>query len=310
MASLQYVLEEGSRDGWFESLTIIVLIVVGGIALVTFVVHELETKNLVVDLSVFANRSYAAATGLNFMVGMSLFPASFLFSLYCGVVMHYTALDIGMLFLQGSFIQLLLLPVIGKAISRVDPRPVILYGGVTMVMSLWMNARLTQQADTRALVMPLFVPTCGLGFIFAPLNVTALSDLPANRRGNGAGLFNLTRELGGSIDTAWMSTMLDRHVKECATSLSAHVSACDPTTQEQLALLRANMAGKAYDTTAGALGVLNLRVLTESLVRAFNQGFLMLGIVFAVCLALVLLLRRPRGGAAPDGAHELGTKAA
>jgi MFS transporter, DHA2 family, multidrug resistance protein len=295
MASLQYVLEEGNRDGWFDSLTIVVLMVVAGIALVTFVVHELETRNPVVDLRVFANRSYSAATGLNFAVGMALFSASFLFSLYCGVVMHYTALDIGMLFLKGSFIQLLLLPIIGRAISRLDPRPMILYGGVMMVASLWMNAQLTQQADTHAMLMPLFVRACGLGFIFAPLNVTALSDLPADRRGNGAGLFNLTRELGGSIGTAWMSTMLDRHVKEYSTALSAHVSSFDPTTQQQLALLRASVAGRVPDASAASLGIMNARIVGQALVRAFDHGFVALCFVFAACLVLIAFLRRPQG---------------
>ena len=303
MASLQYVLEEGNRDGWFESLRVVVLMAVAAIALVTFVVHELETANPIVDLRVFANRSYSAATGLNFLVGMTLFSASFLFSLYCGTVMHYSALDIGMLFLKGSFIQLLLLPVIGKAIGRVDPRPLILFGATMMVASLWLNAGLTQQADTRAMLMPIFVRAMGLGFIFAPLNVTALSDLPADRRGNGAGLFNLTRELGGSIGTAWMSTMLDRHTKEYYTALSAHVSSFDLVTQQQLAQLRGAVAGRVADPTAASWGILGLRMTTQALVRAFDQGFLALGILFAAGLVLVVLLKRPSGSMRAAGGH-------
>ncbi|HMA96059.1 MAG TPA: DHA2 family efflux MFS transporter permease subunit, partial [Polyangiaceae bacterium] len=96
MAALQYVLEEGHRDNWFESRTISLLSVIAVVGLVTFVVHELETVHPVVDFRVFANRSYAAATGLNFAIGMTLFSATFMFSLYCGTVMHYSALDIGL----------------------------------------------------------------------------------------------------------------------------------------------------------------------------------------------------------------------
>src|SRR5262249_15375753 len=105
MATLQYVLEEGNREGW-DSHLIIVLGTLAVIALVPFVVHELEHDHPVVDLRVFANRSYAAATGINFLTGTALFSSTFLFSLYCGAVMHYTALDIGILFLKGSFIQI------------------------------------------------------------------------------------------------------------------------------------------------------------------------------------------------------------
>jgi DHA2 family multidrug resistance protein len=303
MASLQYVLEEGNRDGWFESVTITVMMVVAVIALATFVVHELETESPVVDLRIFTNRSYAAATGLNFAVGMCLFSASFLFSLYCGTVMRYTALDIGKLFLKGSLISLLMLPLIGRLIGRVDTRPLILFGALMLCASLWVNSGLTQLADERAMLWPVFIRAAGLGFIFAPLNVTALSDIRADRRGNAAGLFNLTRELGGSIGTAWMSTMLDRHLKEHYTALSAHVNIYDPTTVEQLNFLRQNVTGRVPDANDAALAILGLRTTTQGLVRAFSQGFVSLTVVFVCAVVLILLLRRPRVGANASGAH-------
>ena len=294
MASLQYVLEEGNRDGWFESMTITVLFAAAVIALVTFVVHELETDHPIVDLRVFSNPSYTAATGINFMLGMSLFSANFLFSLYCGAVMHYTALDICILFLKGSFIQLLLLPIIGKLLSRLDPRPMVLYGGLMMVLSLVVNSHLTQLADDRAMLIPLFIRACGLGFIFAPLNVTALSDLPDSRRGNAAGLFNLTRELGGSIGTAWMSTMLDRHAKAHFTALTSHVTVYDPTTMDQLAQLQASVTGRVPDARAAALSIIGLRMSAQALIRAFEQGLIQLAIAFAAAVLLVAFLRRPK----------------
>ncbi len=299
MAALQYVLEEGNRDGWFESLTITVLLVAACVCLVTFVVHEWETDHPIVELRVFLNRSYSAATGLNFMVGMALFSANFLFSLYCGVIMRYTALDIGLLFLKGSLVQLALMPLIGKLLGKLDPRPMVLYGAVMMVVSLFVNAQLTQLADMRAMIVPVFIRACGLGFIFAPLNVTALSDLPPARRGNAAGLFNLTRELGGSIGTAWMSTMLDRNAKAHLTALSAHVSTYEAATMQQLSQIQAQVAGRVPDARAAGLQILQMRLSSQALVRAFQQGLLELAGVFAVALFLVFLLRRPRLGRGP-----------
>ena len=104
--------------------------------------------------------------------------------------MHYSALDIGLLFLKGSAIQLVLMPIIGKLLSRVDPRPLILLGGLIVAYSLYLNAGLTNLADEHAMLVTVFVRACGLGFVFAPLNVSALSDIPARQRGNAAGLFN------------------------------------------------------------------------------------------------------------------------
>ena len=303
MATLQYVLEEGHRDSWFESSTISLLSVIALISLVTFVIHELETPNAVVDFRIFANRSYAAATGLNFAIGMTLFAATFMFSLYCGAVMHYSALDIGLLFLKGSAIQLVLMPIIGKLLSRVNPRPLILLGGLIVVYSLYLNACLSNLADERAMLLTVFVRACGLGFVFAPLNVSALSDIPARQRGNAAGLFNLTRELGGSIGTAFMSTRLDHNIKLNFTFLTRNVTMFDNATLEALAQVRRFLTGRVTDVVAASYGALSTRISTQALVRAFSQNFLLLAVMFFCLLALTLLLRRPAGSRAAPAAH-------
>ncbi len=303
MATLQYVLEEGHRDNWFESRTITFFALIAIISLVTFVVHELETPNAVVDFRVFTNRSYAAATGLNFAIGMALFAATFMFSLYCGSVMHYTALDIGLLFLKGSAIQLVLMPIIGKLMSRVDPRPLILLGGLIVAYSLYLNAGLTNLADERALLWTVFVRACGLGFVFAPLNVSALSDIPARQRGNAAGLFNLTRELGGSIGTAFMSTQLDHNMKLNFTILARNVSIFDNNTLEALGQAKRFLNGRVSDVVAASYGTLSMRISQQALVRAFGQNFLRLTFMYLSLLGLVVMLRRPAGSRSAPGAH-------
>src|SRR5262249_40258298 len=171
MATLVYVLEEGNREGWLDSTKVTVLGTLAIIALVTFVVHELEQEHPVVDLRIFKNRSYSATTGINFLTGTALFSSTFLYSLYCGAVMHYTALDIGLLFLKGSFIQLLIMPMVGRFGGKIDGRLLIAWGVGMMCFSLWKNAHLSNLADEHAMIMPIFVRSLGLGFIFVPLSV-------------------------------------------------------------------------------------------------------------------------------------------
>src|SRR6266568_2179330 len=166
MATLVYVLEEGNREGWLDSTTVTALAAVSIIALVTFVVHELEQEHPVVDLRIFKNHSYAATTGINFLTGTCLFSSMFLYSLYCGAVMHYTALDIGLLFLKGSCIQLLVMPLVGRFGGKIDGRWLIAWGVAMMCFSLWTNAHLSNLADEHAMVMPIFIRSLGLGFIF------------------------------------------------------------------------------------------------------------------------------------------------
>jgi DHA2 family multidrug resistance protein len=301
MVSLQYVLEEGNRDGWLESPLIMLLGAIAIVSLVTFVVHELETPHPVVDFRVFKDRGYAAATALNFLIGTSLFAGSFLYSLFCGAIMKYSALDIGLIFLKGSWIQIILMPVVGQLIGKIDARRLIGVGILGIFASLWMNGHLTQIADTRTMTMPIFVRSCALALCFVPLSVVALSGLRPEQRGNATGLFNMTRELGGSIGTAWMSTMLDRTSKQYAADLAGHVDTVNAGAD--VAALQHGAFSSTFDPLGGALSMLNLRVSSQALVRAFNDGFITLALLFLGSLVLLLLLRRSDPRVSPAGAH-------
>ena len=305
MVSLQYVLEEGNRDGWFESKMITFLAIVAAISLVGFVSHELEVPHPVVDLRVFANRGYAAATALNFLVGTSVFAGSLLLSLYCGNIMHYRALDIGHVFLLGSWIQLLIFPLAGKLVTKVDPRMLLALSIAGIFTSLWMNAHLTADADTHALVLPLFIRAVGTGIGFVPLTFLAVASLSPSQRPAGTALFNLTRELGASIGTAWMSTMLDRESKRSFNFITSHVDAYSSVVADQLSLIERGPGSRIFDPSHGALAVLQQRISQQALLRAFNHNFLLLALAFLGSSWLILLMRRPSPGGAPDtkGAH-------
>jgi len=296
MASLQYVLEEGNREGWSDSNLILVLIAVATIALVTFLVHELETDHPVVDLRVFRNRSYTAGTTLNFLLGFALFGASYLFSLYCGAVMHYQALDIGRVFLVAGLSQVFLMPIIGKMANTVDPRYMLLFGVSMATLSQLVASELTANAAFYDLVWPNLIRSVGLGFVFIPVSVAALSDLSPQIRGGATGLFNLTRELGGSLGTAWMGKVVADGITTHSAQIGAHISIYDPITQDQWrGIMHAGLDPAA---------ILAHRVTTESMVLSFNDGFRLTMLSIGLGLITILLLKKPpaRGGA-PTGAH-------
>jgi MFS transporter, DHA2 family, multidrug resistance protein len=294
MVSLQYVLEEGNRDGWWESPLICVLAVVAGVSLVTFIVHELETEHPVVDFSVFKDVTYAAASGLNFLIGTALFAGAFLFSLFCGSIMRYSALDIGLLFLEGSWIQIFIMPMVGRLIGKVDSRALIGVGLCGLIASLWLNGHLTGGADHHAMLMPILVRALSLGLCFVPLSVAALSNLSPRQRGSGAGLFNLTRELGGSIGTAWMSTWLTDNQKQNFSDLARNVDVYNPLALEQLRGMQGQVAARVHDAQGAAFGLMSNRLSAQSLTRAFNQSFLTLAAGFVLSLLLVFLMKKPQ----------------
>ncbi|MCU0683289.1 MAG: DHA2 family efflux MFS transporter permease subunit [Polyangiaceae bacterium] len=290
MAALQYVLEEGNRDGWFESPLIVALAAVAAAALPAFVVHELETEHPVVDLRVFQNRAYAAGTGINLLMGLALFSGNFLFALYCGSVLHYAALDVGRVFLVSGAAQVVLMPVVGRLVNRVDPRALLAPGIAGVALSLWMNAHLTDAAGFGDLVRSMTIRSIAFAFVFIPITVLSLSDLPPAQRGNATGLFNLTRALGGSVGTAWMGLVVDRGVKIHGSYLAERVSPYDLATQEQYRALVGTFGGQPLLPET----LLALRVRTQSLVLSFQDGFRLATAAFLVALALVFLLRKPK----------------
>ena len=295
MASLQYVLEEGNREGWADSTTILALGAVATIALVTFIVHELEAENPVVDLRVFKNRSYTAGTGLNFLTGLALFGTSYLFSLYCGAVMHYTALQIGKIFLFAGAAQVLLMPLIGRFAGRIDARIMLLWGVSVVTLSQFTAAHLTQDADFFHLLMPNLIRSLGLGFIFIPVSVAALSDLPIHQRGNATGLFNLTRELGGSLGTAWMGKVVADGIATHSAQLGEHLTLYDAAAQ-----MRWTAVAKSGLEPALVLGT---QLRQQSMVLSFEDGFRLTTMAILCGLFMVAMLKKPKAGPAPAGAH-------
>lgn len=303
MASLQYVLEEGNREGWFESTTIAVLIAVAATALVTFVVHQLETEHPIVDLRIFKNITYAGGTGINLLMGLALFSGNFLFALFCGSVLHYSALDIGKVFLVSGAFQIVLMPVVGRFGGKADQRVLLAIGIVGVAISLWMNAHLTERSGFGDLVASMFVRSVSLAFVFIPITVIALSDIPPARRGNATGLFNLTRELGGSVGTAWMGLLIDRSTKMHTVYLSESVTPYNPIAQEQYGALQGSLATQTASPSLVPEMVLGMKVHVQALVLSFQDGFLSATCVFLAALVLVLLLKKPKSAGGAAGAH-------
>jgi MFS transporter, DHA2 family, multidrug resistance protein len=217
--------------------------------------------------------------------------------------MHYRALDIGLVFLRGSWIQLFLLPIIGRNVNRVDSRYLIFFGLCGVTFSTWLNAGLTPSADSFTMTLPIFVRAVGLSFVFVPLTVAALSGLAPKDRGSATGLFNATRELGGSIGTAWMSSRLTTNAKIHYTYLAEHVDAFGATAQDQLRAMQGNFTGRVADPLGAAYGAMSGRLNLQALSMAFSDGFTTLAVLFLISLVVVFFLAKPGAGVDTSAAH-------
>lgn len=287
VGSLQYVLEEGNRAGWFDSHAIIVLSAAAVISLTTFIVHELETPRPLVNLRVFKDPSYAAGTGINLLTGLALFGTSYLFSVFCGAVLHHTALHIGLLFLTAGVLQLVLMPVIGALSPRLDPRALLVIGIAAVCGSLWLSGRFTDQSGFWDLARPQMLRGFGLSFIFVPASVVALANLPRADLGNASGLYNATRELGGSIGTAWMATYVANGAKVHASYIAEYVTPFNPLLHD----FERSAAGAMRVTGVSPDVLVDLRHQTQALVTSFNGGFVRTALVFAMGFVMLFIIR-------------------
>ncbi|MES2613976.1 MAG: DHA2 family efflux MFS transporter permease subunit [Bdellovibrionota bacterium] len=290
--SLQYVIEEGNRRGWLEDNLIVFLSIVTVTCVVTFIVQQLESVHPMVNFRVFTNRNYILCSIMNFFLGVCLFSASFLFSLFCGTLLHYSPLDIGLLFLKGCLIQVIIMPIIGKIIPKVDGRILIVIGILLVGTSIMINAKLTQNTPNFDLILVLFVRSLGLASVFIPLSVIAIDQIPRKDFGNAIGLFNLTRELGGSIGLAIMSSSLVNRMHMFDEYLKSYLSADNPIMQNQMLVMKYMFYGNAADVDKTTNLYIQSRVTTQAYVQSFSLSFTILSFIFFASLILVLFMKR------------------
>jgi DHA2 family multidrug resistance protein len=203
---------------------------------------------------------------------------------------------------MGSF---LMMPVVGVMTGRFDARKLLtaglFFGGVTL---LWLS-RLNLQAGYWDIFWPQLAQGAGMALLFVPLTTVAMDAIPRERMGNATSLFNLMRNIGGSIGIAMTGTMLVRNQQTTTLTLGSHVSMYDPTTQATFMRMRAAfMAAGADVTTATSRTYAALfgMVQRQASMVSFVEIFQLLGMLFLVLIPLVLVMRRPKRAPGPEAA--------
>jgi DHA2 family multidrug resistance protein len=305
LGTMQYVLEEGNGEGWFESPLIIGFTLLSASLCVAFIRHELVTPYPVVQLRFFADRQYASATAVNMGLGMSMFAGLYLFSLFSGVILGFTATQTGNLILYAASLQFILMPLIGKFGGRFDARKLAAFGVAMQFVSLYMQSQLTGQEGTWLMLLPQLVRVMGMPFIFIPMSTLALDRIAANDIGDATGLFSLTRELGGSIGTALLATTITRQTLIHKSQLAENVTAFSQVAVARLGgmtqLMTAKLGGDPDRGAEAALASLNGQVTRQALILAFNDAFALAACIAIGMFVMVLFMRKPAPGR-PAGA--------
>jgi DHA2 family multidrug resistance protein len=304
MCALQIVLDKGQEDDWFGSSFITILTITAIVALGAFIFWELRSPDPIVDLRLLGNRNYGVGNLLMFMLGFVLLGSTVLLPLFVQTMLGYTATDAGLVISPGGFAIMLLMPIVGNLVSRIDPRWLIAFGLGLTSFALFHMTRFDLDVDYSTVAWARVYQSLGLAFLFIPINTVAFLGLPPEKSNNASAIINMMRNLGGSFGIAIATTVLARRQQVHHNVLVGHVtpySSQYDTTIE--ALQKAFMAGSANaaDALHKAQAQLYAIVQKQALMLSYIDAFWLLAIVFAALVPLVLLLRKPDHGAAPPG---------
>ena len=305
LGALQLVLDRGQEDDWFGSTMITGAIIVSALALLAMIAWELTRWDPIVDLKLLRNRSFAVANLLMFTLGFVLLGSTALLPQYVQVLLGYTATDAGLVLSPGGFGIMLLMPVIGRLVTRVDPRYMIVCGLCVSAGSLIaIGWSFNLAVDFTTIAWARVFQAAGFGFLFIPITTVAYAGITPDKNNNASALLNLSRNLGGSVGIALLTTLLARRSQFHQNILIEHVSPYDPAYKAMVAPLQQMMAGQggsAGDALLKAQAVIGNLVQQQAQLLSYLDDFRLLAVIFVVLIPLVFLMRRPPALSGPMG---------
>lgn len=302
LGSLQVVLEEGSRKDWFGSALIVRLSVIAVIFLAVFFYIELTRKQPFINLRLLFRRNFGLASIVNVSLGVGLYGSIYILPLYLAQIQKYNALQIGEVLIWAGIPQLFIIPLIPKLMQRIDVRLMVAVGVALFSISAFMNSGMTNETGLDQLRWSQFVRAMGQPLIMVPLTSIATGGLSPKEAGSASGLFNMMRNMGGSIGIASLATLLTNREQFHSNRLGDTVSLYNPETQQRIDQMTQYFVSRGSDLSTAqnqAIASISNIVRREAFVMAFNDCFYFIGIALLLSGLAVLFFKKvkPTGGA-------------
>jgi DHA2 family multidrug resistance protein len=248
------------------------------------------------------NRNFAIATGAMFLLGFVLYSSTAMLPIYLQTLMGYNATLSGQVISPGGIAIILMMPIVGRLVGKIDPRWLIIFGLSVSSLGLFQMAGFNLNIDFRTAVIARIVQSIGLAFMFIPINVTAFAFVPKEKTNYATGLVNLARNIGGSSGIALGTTLLARRSQFHQQNLISHLTPLDPAYQSTVQGLTEALTGRGADAAQAASqaqGVIYGMVQQQAMMKAFVDVFWLLAFVFLAVIPLVFLMKKvePHKGA-------------
>jgi MFS transporter, DHA2 family, multidrug resistance protein len=301
LGCLQVVMDRGQDDDWFGSSFITAMALASAAAFVVLIWWELRQKVPMVDLRLLGNKDFAITFLLMLMLGFMLLGSTFLLPAYTQSLMGYRAVDAGLVLTPGGVASILMMPLVGRLINKVDVRLLVAIGlAVGGVSLLWMTS-FYLDVSFQFMMMTRILQAISLAFLFVPLNTLAFRDIPPDKTNNASALINLARNFGGSIGISFASTLLTRREQFHQSRLVEGAQNLQSAYTDYASHL-ANAIGSTPDS-ATTFGTVYQDIINQATLLSYLEDFKVLGLVFLALLPLLLLVKPGKGRGAPAAAH-------
>ncbi|MBV8252159.1 MAG: DHA2 family efflux MFS transporter permease subunit [Chitinophaga sp.] len=297
VGSLQYVLERGQEDDWFNDPIITALATTSAMALFLFIWRELTYKNPIVELRVLKNGNLRVGTILSFILGFGLYGSTFIIPLYTQGLLGWTATQSGLLMVPAALTTAFMMPIIGKMLEKGIPQQYLVAAGMFLffVYSFW-GYKIITPSDTgsESFFWMLIVRGVGMGLLFIPITTLALSSLKGQQIGQGAAFTGMMRQLGGSFGVALITTFMTRRTQMHRNDLIPYLNTNNPDVINRINNMTANFMSKGYDPKVAkgmAYQMMDFSVTKQASVQSYMDVFLYLGLMFLICIPFVLMVK-------------------
>jgi DHA2 family multidrug resistance protein len=287
MAALQMFLDRGEQLDWFSSGEILIEALVAASAFYIFLVHTFTTERSFVNPRLFLDQNFAVSMFFIFIVGVTYLASLALMTPYLQTLMNYPVTTAGVVMGPRGMGTMLCMFIVGKMIGKVDTRWLLAAGLGLTAWAMYDMTSWTPDVSEWTIVWVGFIQGSGLGFLFVPLTTVAFATLPAQMRGEGTGLYNLSRNIGSSAGISVVSALIVENTQ------SNHASIASYITPFNHALQAPNIADMMNPTTAAGRAALDGVITNQATIIAYMDDFKLLMWMSLVCMPLVFLLRKP-----------------
>jgi MFS transporter, DHA2 family, multidrug resistance protein len=286
VGSLQFVLDRGQREDWFESASIVAAALIAVIGFAVFLVLGLRARGRsICDLTLFKDRNFTLGCLVMSATGVGMFGANYLQPLFLDNLLAYPAMAAGFVLMSRGVGSLVSMSIAGRLTDRMSAKWVALPGAIVSVWGSWMMTRYNAQVATADLILPLFLQGMGMGLMFVPISTLAFTTIPIEKAAEASGIYSLVRSVTAAIGVSMTSTFLARSTDVQWGALREYVNPFNPAVRDYLQAMNLQLGDLQ------AMELLGRAVGTQARLTAFIDSFWFITASYAIMIPLILMLR-------------------